>query len=152
MVDANDSTEVSVGFIAALTGSGNWVLLLICVFGLGALLAQMVGWWLTQKLEHRDRRAAHRRERWLRCADRSAVFVIDGLPLLGILGTVLAMQNSFGLVAEGATADVARSFAPAFTTTFWALLFALLNMGTYHLLFHPHIQPMLRHTRSEDGA
>lgn len=62
---------------------------------------------------------------------RFGSFCTELLPLLGILGTVLALLltlNNLGTVSTFDVRQVTRDFAPALSTTVSGLVFAIINM------------------------
>lgn len=63
--------------------------------------------------------------------------MIEFLPLLGLLGTVWGLMNGLAIIATKempTIKDLAIYIAPAISTTFWGLLFALFNLFLFNFL------------------
>ena len=63
--------------------------------------------------------------------------LIELLPLLGIFGTVWGLRNALSLISTmemPQIKDIATEIAPALSTTFFGLLFAILNLFLYNIL------------------
>ena len=66
---------------------------------------------------------------------------IDCLPLAGLVGTVWTLMGTMAQI-KGNVESVAiiNKFAPALTTTFWGILFAIINMAIYRTKFTPNFK------------
>ncbi|NUM34407.1 MAG: MotA/TolQ/ExbB proton channel family protein [Candidatus Brocadiae bacterium] len=63
--------------------------------------------------------------------------LIELLPILGLLGTVWGLKNALSVIAlvpNPTIKQIATEIAPALSTTFWGLLFAILNLVIFHYL------------------
>lgn len=63
--------------------------------------------------------------------------LIEILPIMGILGTVWALKNALGQIAATempTIKDIATEIAPALSTTFYGLLFAVTNLIFFNFL------------------
>lgn len=95
------------------------------IVGLGILLfvSQMVLSWLA--LQWRDTSFDESPDRWLNNLAQAA----EWFPLLGLLGTVAGILQTFGTVGPTVTPqEIIRKYAPAITATGSGLLMALINI------------------------
>lgn len=97
------------------------------IIGLGTLLfsSQMILSW--QALQWRGRNFNESPDRWLTQLAQTA----EWFPLLGLIGTVAAILQTFGSFAPGvkpAPEDIIRRYAPAITATGSGLFMALFNI------------------------
>ncbi len=63
--------------------------------------------------------------------------LIEVLPMLGLFGTVWGLLNALVVIAETQAPtikDIATNIAPALSTTFFGLLFAIINLVFYNIL------------------
>ena len=63
--------------------------------------------------------------------------LIELLPMLGLLGTVWGLRNALSVIANypnPTIGQIAIELAPALSTTFFGLLFAVLNLTIYNYL------------------
>lgn len=82
-----------------------------------------------------------RRIRQTVSAIRCATLAIDGLPLLGLLGTVAALLVTFaGMTGTKLGNNVIADFAPGLTSTISGIAFALINLLAFNLLLLPAYQ------------
>lgn len=82
--------------------------------------------------EHRERR-----EHWLSTL-RIASVITDILPLLGLLGTALAILDTFMNLGGGIqSTEIVAKFAPGLTTTVSGLSMAILNTVLIQTFFAP---------------
>ena len=95
------------------------------ILGLGAILffTQMSLSW--RALKWRGHSFDERPDRWLTHLAQAA----EWFPLLGLLGTVAAILQTFSSVAPGVTPhEIIRKYAPAITATGSGLFMALINI------------------------
>ncbi len=62
--------------------------------------------------------------------------LIEILPMLGLFGTVWGLMNALVIIAESQSPtikDIAINIAPAISTTFLGLLFAIINLWIFNL-------------------
>jgi hypothetical protein len=77
----------------------------------------------------------------LTSAIRYGTLAVDGLPLLGLLGTVGALLVTFaGMGDETASAAMIANFAPGLTSTVSGLIFAIANLLALNLGLIPAYQ------------
>src|SRR5436309_11651483 len=97
------------------------------ILGLGAFLFVMqvlLGW---RAMRWRDINFDERPDRWLSALAQAA----EWFPLLGLLGTVAAILQTFSSIPTGGTitpGEVIRRYAPAITATGSGLFMALMNI------------------------
>jgi hypothetical protein len=96
----------------------------ILILGLGATLfvTQMLLAWLA--LHWRETSFDERFDGWLSHLAQSA----EWFPLLGLLGTVAAILQTFDRVIDFSPPEIIRSYAPAITATGSGLFMALVNI------------------------
>jgi hypothetical protein len=96
---------------------------LILGLGAGLFVAQLIlTWWA---LRWRGISFDQRPDRWLSHLAQAA----EWFPLLGLLGTVAGILQTFGTITSQVTpAEVIRSYAPAITATGSGLFMALVNI------------------------
>ncbi len=103
----------------------DWIIL-----GLGTLLLIAQGFGLFMRWWQKDVRFVQHLDRY----QTACLQLTELLPLLGIIGTVVGLLNTFSTfaVAEGGggpdLGQVVSSFAPALSTTLSGLLMAVLNL------------------------
>ena len=69
---------------------------------------------------------------------RIATLAVDGLPLLGLLGTVTALLVTFaGMGGVKLDTNIVASFAPGLTSTITGIFFALANLAVLSLMVQP---------------
>jgi hypothetical protein len=98
---------------------------LILALGLALFLTQTVLAWRAMKWAAAD--FDTRPDRWLSHLAQAA----EWFPLLGLIGTVAAILQTFSSIAPGTTPtpqDIIRKYAPAITATGSGLFMALLNI------------------------
>jgi hypothetical protein len=98
---------------------------LILGLGLALFLVQMILSW--RALRWRGAGFDERPDRWLSNLAQAA----EWFPLLGLIGTVTGILETFGQIAQNphtGTADIIRAYAPAITATGSGLFMALINM------------------------
>jgi hypothetical protein len=99
------------------------------IIGLGlALFSVQIGM-MWRALRWRDREADFdpRADRWLSHLSQAA----EWFPLLGLIGTVVAILQTFGAIAPGSKpepSDIIRKYAPAITATGGGLFMAFINI------------------------
>jgi hypothetical protein len=66
---------------------------------------------------------------------------IDCLPLAGLIGTVWALMGTMAQIKVNVESiAIINKFAPALTTTFWGILFAIINLAIYRTKFTPNLK------------
>lgn len=77
-------------------------------------------------------------EKLVLLVNRVSVLSIDIFPMLGLLGTVVALLNTFaGIRGQTISTNVIATFAPGLTTTVSGLGAALVNLFVYTLCLSP---------------
>jgi hypothetical protein len=97
----------------------------LLILGLGAILfvVQMLLTW--RALQWRGSGFDERPDRWLSNLAQAA----EWFPLLGLLGTVAGIMQTFSSFRGGTDAgEIIRKYAPALTATFSGLFMALINI------------------------
>lgn len=75
---------------------------------------------------------------WYGSIARLSSVAVDALPLLGLLGTVIALLVTFtGMAGGPVTSSVVANFAPGLTTTVSGIVTALLNLICLQLVYLP---------------
>ena len=111
---------------------------LISLLGiLVATLALWGGWRLSKAAPTRSRTIEEQLQRWLN-AKRIMTVLTDLFPLFGLLGTALAILNTFmNLSGPVDPTSVVANFAPGLTTTISGIFWALVNTLLLQLYFAP---------------
>jgi hypothetical protein len=80
---------------------------------------------------------------------RLATLAIDGLPLLGLLGTVGALLVTFAGTGSGGKLanNVIADFAPGLTSTISGIIFAMVNLVIFQIL----LQPLASHFKGDQN-
>lgn len=103
--------------------------IVIILLGVGVAVVSIYGSWILGQtgIAERARDRAALKTRWTSLL-RSLSVITDILPLLGLLGTALAILNTFlGLGGAIDSAEIVANFAPALTTTISGIFFAIVN-------------------------
>jgi len=115
-------------------GNGSWFDIFIIAVGVMLMLAHIQALLL---------RLAGRRRKFVQDLGRRQQFLlsmIEILPMLGLIGTVIGLLNTFALFDTGENAQpdlslVVKEFAPALTTTLSGLAMAVPNLALNALLY-----------------
>ena len=77
--------------------------------------------------------------------------LIELLPILGLLGTVWGLKNALVVIAQvpnPTIKQIAIEIAPALSTTFWGLLFAILNLVLFNYL-HAYFSELIERCKQK---
>lgn len=103
----------------------------VLIWLIGGTIAILSGigiWWLNRKGRALDRREVELMKARYQALLRFGNVGTDLLPLLGLLGTALAILNTFfGLSGTPDSSEIVANFAPALTTTVSGIGFAIVN-------------------------
>jgi hypothetical protein len=101
----------------------DWIILGL---GSGLFVLQMVLAW--RALQWRDTAFDERPDRWLSNLAQAS----EWFPMLGLIGTVMGILQTFGMIAASKTSPAAKDiidlYAPAITATGSGLVMALINL------------------------
>jgi biopolymer transport protein ExbB/TolQ len=113
------------------------------ITALGVLVAAMAIWGgkhLSKGKAVRSRTIEESREGWM-ALQRIMTVVTDLFPLMGLLGTALAILNTFmNLSGPVDPSSVVANFAPGLTTTISGIFWALVNTSLLQLYFSPNFE------------
>ena len=118
------------------TVQGSWIDWLIYAVGLSLIVVQIMFY----KWHHDGKRFQF--VQYLSKWQQIFLVIAELLPLLGLLGTVLGLMQTFGnfqTMKTGAKVDLTlmiQNFAPALSTTLSGLLFVIPNLVINALLFN----------------
>lgn len=102
------------------------------IIGLGFTLftAQLILSWKALRWREKETDFDHRADRWVNHLSQSA----EWFPLLGLIGTVVAILQTFSGIQPGSkqdTSEIIRNYAPAITATGGGLYMAFINILPY---------------------
>jgi len=102
----------------------DWI---IIGLGLSLFTSQILLMWRSLLWNEREADFNHRADRWLSHLAQAA----EWFPLLGLIGTVVAILQTFGAIAPGSKpepSEIIRKYAPAITATGGGLFMAFINI------------------------
>jgi hypothetical protein len=106
------------------------------IIGLGFTLffTQIILMWKALRWRENEEDFDHRADRWVNHLSQGA----EWFPLLGLIGTVAAILQTFSSITPGAKppepADIIRRYAPAITATGGGLYMAFINILPYWIV------------------
>jgi hypothetical protein len=105
------------------------------IIGLGFTLffTQIVLMWKALRWREDEEDFDHRADRWVNHLSQGA----EWFPLLGLIGTVAAILQTFSAITPGAKpepSDIIRNYAPAITATGGGLYMAFINILPYWIV------------------
>ncbi len=113
----------------------------IAILGIIVLAIQVKAFLNSKELNATRGPAYDKQIKQLTNAIRYGTLAVDGLPLLGLLGTVGALLVTFaGMGGETASAAMIANFAPGLTSTVSGLIFAIVNLLALNLALIPAYQ------------
>lgn len=102
----------------------DWIILSL---GFTLFFAQIVFAWRAMRWRETQADFDHRADRWVNHLSQGA----EWFPLLGLIGTVVAILQTFGSITPGSRpepSDIIRKYAPAITATGGGLYMAFINI------------------------
>ena len=114
---------------------------LVWLLGILAVLYQGWAWWNSREVKANRGPDFDEKFLQLKLGARFANLAIDGLPLIGLLGTIAALLLTFASMTDGvALGEIIPKFAPGLTSTCSGLLWAVVNLVFFNLLLQPKLQ------------
>ncbi len=108
----------------------DWI---IIGLGFGLFAVQIVMTWRALRWREAQADFDHRADRWVNHLSQAA----EWFPLLGLIGTVVAILQTFGSIKPGVQIeanDIIQKYAPAITATGGGLYMAFINILPYWIV------------------